>query len=98
MNAPPSLCPAFSLRSPGSAFSTLEMVSETLVHCLPGAGLPETNYFLSSPPLVCLPLDFVSDKWSNLVCLGPPEPGAPAFLLPGFQGTGLVPQLKGVLM
>lgn len=29
-----------------------------------------------SPLLVSLPLDFVSGKWLNLVCLGPPEPDA----------------------
>lgn len=33
-----------------------------LVHSLPGVGLTETNFSHVSPPLVSLPLDFVSLK------------------------------------
>lgn len=98
MHEPTSLCPTFSLHNPGSAFSTLETVSETLVRCLPGADLPEINHFLVSPALICLPLDFVSSEWWNLVSLGALEPAALALLLPGFQRTGLGQPLRGVLM
>ena len=47
------------------------------------------NSFLVSPPLVSLSLDFVSSKWLNLVCLGPPGPGALGPLWPSYRKTVL---------
>ena len=56
------------------------IIFEALVGCLPGVGLTEINSFPVSPPLVSLPLGFVSVQWPNLVGLGLPEPGALALL------------------
>ena len=61
------LCPTFSLPKPGSIFDTLETVFELLVYCLPVVGLTEINPFLTYPPLVSLPLDFVSFEWPHHV-------------------------------
>ena len=89
---PPScnhpLYPTFSLYKPGSIFGTVETILfycgdlilfgtvETLFYCLPSASLTEINSFLVPPPVISLSLDFVSDEWPNLVCLGPLEPRA----------------------
>ena len=54
----------------------------TLVHCCPSAGLTEIHSFLVSPPLVSLPLDFVSVAKPGL--FGAPEPGALAPLYPAY--------------
>ena len=74
LQAPTDLCPTLSFYKPTSIFSTLESVFETLAHCLPGGGLTEINPFLVLPPLVSLPLDFISGEWLNLVCSGTPAP------------------------
>ena len=66
------LCPAFSLYKPRGIFSTLETVFEMLIN-FPSVGLPEINSFLVSPPLVSLPLDFVSQEWLNPFCLWAPQ-------------------------
>jgi len=53
-------------------------------------GLTEINFV--SPPFVSLPLDFVSSKRLDLVCLGPLEPGALVPLHPGYKEMYLFPQ------
>lgn len=68
----------FRLNKPGSIFSSLETIFQTLVHNLPSVGLTKIISFLVLPPFIFLSLDFVSGKWQNLVHLGPP--GALALL------------------
>lgn len=82
LHAPTHFCPIFSLHKPAGIFSTWETVFETLVWCLSGVGLSEINFFLILLPLISSPLDFVSSKWPDLVCLGAPETGALALLAP----------------
>lgn len=53
-----------------------------LDHCPPGVGFTAINYFLVSPLLISLPLDFASSKWPNLVYLGPLGSGTLAPLHP----------------
>lgn len=55
-----------------------------LVHGLPGVGLTKISFFLVSPWLLSLVLDFVSHVWLTLVCPGSLEPGALAPLHPGY--------------
>lgn len=76
LHVPTYLHLIFSLYTPGSTFGTLETAFGTQAHYLPGAGLTEINPFLILPPLLSLPLDFVSGEWPKLICLGPVEPGA----------------------
>lgn len=65
----------------------------TFVLCKPtvfevtGVVFSEINPFLVSPPLISLPLAFVWGKWSNLVCLGLPEPPTLALLCPTYIFT-----------
>ena len=59
---PTDLCPTFSLYKPGSIFSTLETVFETLDRGIPGVGSTEINPFLVAPPLISLPLDFCQQQ------------------------------------
>jgi len=85
LHVPADLCPTFSLYKPGSIFSTLETAFGSLVPSFPSVGLTEINSFLVSPPLLSLPLNFVSGEWQSLVCLGPPEPGALVPLFPSYN-------------
>lgn len=61
----------------------METAFETLVLCLPSAGLAEINPFPVSLLLVSLPADFISHKRPNLRG-GPPEPPALAPLRPSY--------------
>lgn len=54
--------PHILLNKPASIFSALGTAFETPVRGPPSSGLAEINSSLVSPPLVCLPLDFVSGK------------------------------------
>ena len=54
--------------------------------------LTKINSFLVSPSLVCLPLDFGSSEWLNLVCLGPPGARCPCTL--GLQVQSLCKESK----
>ena len=80
---PTNLRSVFSLYKPRAFFSTLETIFSMLITLLPSdAGLTATNSSLVSPPLRSLPLDFVSGKQLNLVCLGSSELGALAPMTP----------------
>lgn len=95
MHAPTGLCPAFPLHSPGGAFSTLETVSETLVHCLQAAGLPEINYFLSSPALLLFAFGLC--QWQVVEPGLSGTPGARCSCIPAscLPGDGAGPAVEG---
>lgn len=75
LRVPTNLWSTFFFCELRSIFSTLKNIFEMLVHCLPSVGPTEINSFVVSPPLVSLPLDFISSKWPNLISLGPLQPG-----------------------
>lgn len=84
LQVPTDFCTMFSSYKPGSIFRTLETILETLVYCLPRAGLTKRNSCLAHHSSF-LSLDFVSGKWSNLVYLGPSGPDALELLHPGYN-------------
>ena len=72
LHVPTGRGPAVSFYINRKLFSALlETVFETRVYCLPGVGLTEINSFLVSPPLVTLPLAFVTGEWWKQVYSGP---------------------------
>lgn len=71
-HVPTYLCPAFP-------YINLEVFEDSLwdISTLSSRYWPHgNNPFIVSPPLISLPLYFVSCEWSKLACLGHPEPGA----------------------